>query len=295
MFNTANIPQLVLDETFRGLESETSSLADEIASRYDVADIAGILPTAPSINSLAQLRGGIAEGAQPPTEIMDFTSTNYSCLRYVGVGGVADGVRMSLESLNYSPIEVIARRCRQQSGSGIDALLNTVLTSAVLNTAVAAAAGVWSNPASTPLDDIQTAVRTAGYPDSIVLGDNVSFALREHPDFVARFSNFSGGAISEGELANALRGIWPNFVNITLGGRLYNSANPAAAAVVVAFQFDGLANCFHKSDLVLAEMGSGTSESQRDMEAEIEKVRYTRRCDLVRPHQEMGVVLTGVI
>lgn len=294
MFNTANIPQLVLDETFRGLESETSSLADEVATRIEVADIAGVLPTAPSINSLAQLRGGIAEGAQPPAEIMDFTSTNYSTLRYVGVGGVADGVRMSLEAMNYSALEVIARRCRQQAGAGIDARLNTVLTSAVLNTAVAAAAGVWSNPASTPLDDIQTAVRTAGYPDSIVLGDDVSFALREHPDFVARYSNFSGGAISEGELANALRGIWPNFTNITLGGRLYNSANPAAA-VVVAFQFDGLANCFHKSDLVFAEMGSGTSESQRDMKAEIEEVRYTRRCDLVRPHQNMGVVLTGII
>ena len=294
MFNTANIPQLVLDETFRGLESETTSLADELASRIEVADIAGVLPTAPSINSLAQLRGGIAEGAQPPVEIMDFSSTTYSTLRFVGVGGVADGVRMSLEAMNYSALEVIARRCRQQAGAGIDAALNTVLTSAALNTAVAVGGGVWTNPASTPLDDIQTAVRTCGFGDTICLGNDVGFALQEHPDFTARFSNYSGGAISEGELGMALRGIWPNFTNIVIGGRLYNSANPAAA-VTLAYQFDGTAWVGHKSDLVMAEMGSGTSESQRDMRSEIEEIRFTRRVDIVRPHQEMAVVLTGVI
>lgn len=293
MFNVQNIPQIVLDETFRGIESEVTSLADVVCTRVEVADLAGILPTAPSINSLAQLKPGLPEGAEPSEKIMDFTSTNYNCLRYVGLGVVTDGVRMSLEAMNYAPLEVLARSCRQTAGSGIDGLLNTVLSSAALNTAQAAGAGVWSNPASTPLDDIQAATRANGHGDLMVLGNNVAFFLQEHPDFVSRFSNFSGGAISEGELVNTINNIWPWITKVIVGGRMYNSANPSAAATV-AFQFDDLAWCGHSSDLVLTEMGAGRVETQRDLRREAEEVLFSRRCDIVRPHQEMGVVITGV-
>lgn len=295
-FDAGGFPAVVLDQTFMGLEGEVQSIADILATKITVQALTGTLPVESSISSLSKNpTAGLAEGAEIPDSVMDFTSASYTLLRYAGAGSVTDGEREHLRSMGYEPLTRAARKARAESCAAIDNRLNTVLTTAgSTNASQATTNGAWSATSSTPIADIQLALRECGKGDTLFLGGSQVEDLVVHPDFTAQFSNFAGGAITEGQLANLLTGLFPSVKMVVLGSTVYNSANPGQT-VALAYQFDGTAWVGWKRDLLLIEQGGGSSESWRLPRREATAIRFTRRVDIVRPHLEMGCVITGVV
>lgn len=294
-FDRGGFPAIVLDQTFMGIESEVVSVADTLGTRVQVKALSGTLPVESSISSLAKNPvAGLAEGAEIPDDIMSFTSTTYTLLRYAGAGSVTDGEREHLRDLGYEPLTRAARKARADACAGIDNRLDTVLTSGSVNNSQAASNGAWTATTSTPIEDLQDALRKCGKGDTLFLGGDVVEALVVHPDMVAQFSNFAGGAITEGQLANLLTGLFPSVNSVVLGSTVYNSANPGQT-LSLTYQFDGTAWVGWKRDLLLVEQDSGSSESWRLPRREATAIRFTRRIDIVRPHKEMGCVITGIV
>jgi hypothetical protein len=169
-----------------------------------------------------------------------------------------------------------------------------VLSSTSLNTEEAVGNGAWTASSSTVIEDMQDAMAKCGYGDAAFFGRDVVEALQLHPDFTARLSNYSGGALSEGEVLDVIRRLFPSLKKVVLGTNAYNSAVEGAAATL-AYQFDGLAWLGHESALLIPEQPGNQSAQWKDEDRESTGIRFTRRLDIVRVHQDMGSVITGVI
>jgi|AKVG01.1.fsa_nt_gi hypothetical protein len=290
------IPQLVLDQTFLGLESNVTSLIDQVGTRIDVPNISGKLPTEGLEGGLARGDSNalLAEGASPRTELMSFSTTSYNCEKAVGLAQIPDGVRTSYgRSYNYDILERAADLCVRRANLKLDLYTDTVLKSTTLN-ATEAAANAWDTSSGTPIADMQDAFDKSGDGDIVVIGRDVAQALALNSEFISRTANFDAGAVGPGEIAQLIRAWFPHVRQVVIGSNLYNSANPADS-VTLTYAYNGLAWVGHQRDLILTEHGSPAAATQRDEIDETELIRYTRRVDVVRPHQAMGCVITSVV
>ncbi len=293
-FSSANIASFVLEQAFEGLQSEVTSFADEACTKIPVDSTTGTLQLESSITGLASSKVGlIAEGAAPDMSILDMATTSYQLGRATGFGSVVDGIRDSLANVNYDAVERAMRKAMKDAARKLDSELNTRLSDTSVNKSQAASA-VWTASTTNVIGDFQAAARKCGYGDTLILGGDVLEALQVHPDFTSETANFSGGSLPEGEVLGYFQRKFPYLQNVIFGRRMYNSANPGQA-ISLDYEFDGLAWIGHKRDLLLLEMGSGATEQDRDIAREATLVRFTRRVAVLRPHTEMGCVITGVI
>jgi hypothetical protein len=296
-FNANSLPGDVLDRVIMGLEGKDGSAVDQIGTKIPVTELSGTIPAMPSVSTLAKSNnpGGIPEGAVAKDFDLSLSSASYALNRYVGKSYIADGTRVALDGHGLRTLEFYALMCRRHSAVDINADLNTVLSSTSLNTEEAVGNGAWTSSSSTPIEDMQDAMAKCGYGDAAFFGRDAVEALQLHPDFTARLSNYSGGALSEGEVLDVIRRLFPSLRKIVLGTNMYNSANEGQAATL-AYQFDGLAWMGHEDGLLIPEQTGAPSTAQwRDEDRESTGIRFTRRLDIVRVHQDKGAVITGVI
>jgi hypothetical protein len=288
------VAKTTVDEIFEGLQGTPSAVADRACKRVTVDSRVGSYAAHASYGNLSQLSDdGLAEGVEAREKVHNVTNTDFSLKRFVGIGSIHDGDKLSLQKGNFSPLTRMAESCRREAGAKLDSQLNTVLTDTDLNLTQAVGNGAWSSSSSTPYADITAALKKCGYGDLMVLGREQMEELMEHPDFTGKFLGFAGGAIAPGELQGVLRSLFPSVRTIVLGDTVYNSAN-VADTVSLAYTFDGTAWVGHSEDLVLLELPGFESEMARNIFAEKDIVRYTRRAQVIRPHKEMGCTLTGV-
>lgn len=288
------VAKTTVDEIFEGLQGTPSAVADRACTRVTVDSRVGSYAAHASYGNLSQLSDdGLAEGVEAREKIHDVTNVDFSLKRFVGIGSINDGDKLSLQRGNFSPLQRMAESCRRESGAKLDNSLNNVLSDTDLNLTQPVGNGAWSSSSSTPYADITAALKKSGYGDLMVIGRQEMERLMEHPDFTGKFLGFTGGAIAPGELESVLRSLFPSVRTIVLGDTVYNTANEADT-VSLAYPFDGTAWVGHSSDLVLLELPGFESETDRNIYAEKDIVRYTRRAQVIRPHQEMGCVITGV-
>jgi hypothetical protein len=292
-FNQNTIPESVIAEVFEGLKSEEMSLAEQIGYATRVMDIAGTLPVSASITSLAGIPlGGIQEGAMAPENIDGFGSVDYRCLRHIGSDVLLDGIVRSLEAFGYDSLAASARSCRAQAAASIDALLNARLVDAALNETTAAALP-YTNPGSTPIQDMFAAQRLCGRGDLAVIGGDVAEALSTHPDFLSQTAYFDAGGVGMGTIVQQMRGLSPSLQTVVVGSTMFRASNPGQA-LQLNYQFDGTFWVGHSRSLVFVDAGS-VSEMGREVRREASILRHTHRADIIRTHVEMGCTITGVI
>lgn len=291
-YNQSTIPESVVAEVFEGLKSEEVSLVQQVGTSTRVRDIAGVLPIASSLSTLASSQAGIQEGAIAAENVDGFSSVDYRCLRHTGLDLLLDGVVQSLESFGYDALNTAAMNCRAQAASSLDALLNTRCSDATLNETLAAALP-YTNPSSTPIQDLFAAQRLCGRGDLAIIGGDVAEALSTHPDMTAQSSYFDAGGVGLGVIVQQLMGLSPSLQNVVIGSTLFRTSNPGQA-IQLGYQFDGLMWLGHSRNLVFVDAGE-SSETDRDVRREATIIRYTHRADIVRTHVETGCVVTGVI
>jgi hypothetical protein len=294
-FNQRTIPSQVLDRIFRGIESEEMSLLDMVGTRLTTRQLAGTIPTLASAQTLASPgEGGIAEGAAARKLDRSMGSTTYALKRYVGATDIPYGVIDALDDTGLDTLAYMARECRKQANSLLDADVNSILASTSLNKTTAAS-NPWDGASGTPLEDIQTAARLIGRRfDTVVMGADVSEALQLDADFKARVSFYAGGVASEGDVATVLRALYPQIRNVVIGSHVYNSANEGQAATL-AYRFDGLFWMGDSANLVLMENPNNQTGQQPDEVHESVFLRYTRRADPLRLLDDRGVNVTSVV
>jgi len=293
-FNQNSVPGDVLKRVFKGLQSKDGALIDRVGVKIPVTALAGTLPTLPSVNTLGRASDtGLPEGAVAKGFDLEMGSVTYSLLRYVGMGSIPDGVKVETDALGLQTLSYYMARAKLEQDVKLNAKLDGILKSTSLNLEQAAGTA-WSDPSATPIENIMAALRRCGKGNVLILGDDAVDELSVHPDITARLSNYSGGAVSEGELLALLQRQFKSVSKVILGSNLYNSAAEGLDATV-AYQFDGLAWVGHEDDLVIAEMRTGSeTESWRERAAETTMVRDTRRVDIKRPNQDKGCVITGI-
>lgn len=294
--NLSTLPGQIVRETIMGLMSDSQALIDRIGRKVPVKGIQGTIPVLPSVNSLARedLQGGIAEGAEAKPIDTFNSNLSYATLRYTGIAYLTDGAKIELDDFGVNSLEYYLSLCMMQVAAGINKDTDDVLKSTSLNIETAANNGAWSSSSSTPIRDIREARRASGYGDTIILGRDAAEFLMEHPDMIARLSNFSGGSLAQGELVDLLRRTFSGVTNVVIGSNLYNSATEGQSASL-AYQFDGLAWVGHSDDLVIPEQtGEPQTATFREEPRDATGLRYTRRLCVKRPNQDKGSVITGV-
>jgi hypothetical protein len=293
-FNPASLPGDVLDRVFKGLESQDGALVDRLGVKIPVSQLSGTMPTLPSVNNLGRPSDtGLSEGAEAKPFSAELSSVAYSLKKYVGMGSVPDGVKVELDALGMQTLSWYMQRAKAEQDVKINAYFDSVLKDTSLNLTQAAGT-VWSDSSSTPIENIQSALRKCGKGDTIVLGDDVVDELSVHPDITARISNYSGGAASEGELLELFLRLFKSVKKVVLGTNLYNSANEGQSATI-AYQFDGLAWVGHERDIVIPYMNTGNeTEQEREAKKGATTVIATRRLDIKRPNRDTGCIITGI-
>ena len=296
--NANSIPAGLVPRVFKGLEGEPSAVIDSLPGivELDVTDLAGTIPTLPTSSLLSREDdAGLAEGVRAREIDVNMGSATYLLKRYTGFSKIPDGTRIDMDGKGAKTLELFARLCLKQANTKLNRRLNTVLTSTSLNKEQAAGTA-FTDAASTPIQILQAAFEKCGYGDTLVLGRDVLEAFQVHPDFIARTSNFDGGAVGTGEVVNILRNVFNNLRNVYAMGHIhhYNSATEGQTAVL-AYPFDGTLWVGHAEDIVKVEQPGANAETGRDILSESEILRYTRRVDIVRPNQDTGCVVTGAI
>ena len=98
------------------------------------------------------------------------------------------------------------------------------------------AATVWSDPASTPIEDIEAAWvkfrnNTGFRPNAIIINEYTYRALRNHPDIIARVTSDGAGDQARARDVNVaqLEAVL-DIDQVLVGGGMYNMANPSQSA-----------------------------------------------------------------
>lgn len=296
--NANSIPAGLLDRVFKGLEGSDLAVIDAIPgiTSVDVTDLAGTVPTVPSAALLARDDDeGLAEGAAAKEFDIDMGSTTYALRRYVGMSRIPDGTRIDMDGKGFATLEHFAKQCRKIANHKLNNKLRSTLVSTSLNQ-VQAAGTAFTDANSTPIQIMQAAFAKCGYGDTIVIGRDVLEALQVHPDFIAKTSHFDGGAVGVGGVVAILRDVFANVRNVYTPGtvHMFNSANEGQAATL-AYKFDGVLWVGHAEDLVKVEQSGTSAETGRDITSEADILRFTRRCDILRPSADTATVITGAV
>ncbi len=297
-FNINSIPADVLARVYMGLEGDVQPLIDALGvPTVPVDNLSGTIPIMPSESTLANDSDGglLAEGAIGKDFDMEMSNVTYALKRAEGKAFLADGTRVSLEGYGLAALEMFLMQCRRIVAKRININTNTLLSSTSLNQEQAAGT-VWTNSSSTPFQNIQAARRLIGKSDdTAVFGSDVIEALQYHPDFLAEDANFDGaGFVGEGAVIAKIRAAFPNLRNIVVGSNLHSTAKEGQT-VSLGYQFDGLVWLGAARDLLKLEMALPDVERARDMHRKGDWVSVNRRIEQKRLHDDMGVVISGVI
>lgn len=295
-FNSNSLPGDVLDRVIMGLEGKDGTAVDQIGTKIPVTELSGTIPAMPSLSTLARSvnPNGVAEGDAPKAFDLGLSNANYAIKKFPGLSYIPFGTAIALEGHGFRVLEGYGKLARAYVAVDVNAMLNAELSSTSLNTEEAVGNSAWTSSSSTPIEDMQDAMAKCGYGDVAFFGRDVVEALQLHPDFTARLSNYSGGAASQGEILDIIRRLFPSLRKVVLGSNMFNDANEGQAATL-AYQFDGLAWMGHEDALLVCEQGSPDSATWREEAQEAHAIRFTRRLDVVRVHQDKGAVITGVI
>lgn len=296
--NRNNIPQPLIAEVIEGLAASPQAFADELCTKQPVPSLNGTITVEPSANRLGagNMQGGIAEGAEAQEFLMDLTSTTYACLRYEAYAVLPDGTVIDSNAAGYQllarALEGALIRANIKLDQDLFTSLNTTTTTA------AAGNGTWTTASSTPFEDLQDLFDVTADPNQLVLGRQQCQALQVHPDFTSRVSNYAGGAIGVGMVANILRDVFPHLENVYMNHRLYNDQNAGQAVSISAssYIFSNLVWAGHKSDCILCEPPGGIyTEQDRIIRKQSDEILVGRRADILLPHNEMNGRLTGTV
>jgi len=301
------IPQPTLNELLRGLERAEGSIADLLCDFREVGALEGTIPVEPSVSSLpdgtASSASGVVEGAELPAVDQTHAEVAYRVKRYGAQTYIRDGIRDSLDNTTgVSALEVSLKKLRDTAHKSIDLKLESVLDSTSLNLEADVTGGSYGGAAwndggtnSTPLQDIATARRTVPGADTLFIGLQVADVLRAHPDFIAETSNISAGELGEAELAGFLRRKYASLVNVVIGDVFFSNTANEGQTLSTGFDLDDSVWLGYKRDLVLCEFGSAHTEQERRAAQKSTIVTYERSIDIIRPHQDMGIVFTNTL
>ena len=295
-FNNNTLPGEVLDRVIMGLEGKDGALVDQVGQKIFVSDLSGTIPAIASKSLLARLEdAGLPEGAVAKDFDMEMENDSYALRRYVGKSYIADGTRIALDKYGLKTLSMYAMQCRRVAAGKLNKKLDTVLKDTGKNKQKTVSTA-WTDAAnSTPIKDMQDAMELCGYGDFAIFGRDVAEALVLTDDFKSRSHNFAAGGVTQAELVGQIRGLFPNLRKIIIGTNMFD-LNAEGLPTNLGYQFDGLAFVGHERGLaVLEQQGAPESAQWRDEHREATGIRYTRRMDIVRVHEDLGCVFTGTI
>jgi hypothetical protein len=300
--NANTVPQEVLDEILEGLKGVEDPIIDQIPGiqSFMVDALSGKQPVLPSSATLPKVTDedaeGLPEGAEPNETDIDWSEVSFDNRRYPGFATITDGVAQAVSRGQYTGIETLMRQAKRVSAAKVNRKLSLLLKNTSFNEAQAVLANDWADETSTPIKDMQAAVRKIGAAPNIgIFGHDVLQALQVHPDFLAKSSNFEAGVVDKMEVAELLRKAF-GLSYIIVGGQLYNAAADGLTPTL-GYEFDGVAWLGYAEQLVKTEQ-NGTSPNVKEaynIRKEASELLFSRRLDILRPHKECGVIITGVI
>ena len=300
--NANTVPQEVLDEILEGLKGVEDPIIDKIPGiqSYMTDALSGTQPVLPSSATLPRVTDedaqGLPEGAEPDEIDINWSEVDFKNGRYPGFATITDGVAQAVGRGQYTGLETLMRQAKRVSAAKVNRKLNLLLKSATLNETQGVAAGAWSVETSTPIKDMQMAIRKIGAaPNLGIFGHNVLQALQVHQDFLAKSQNFEAGVVDKMEVAELLRKAF-GLTHVIIGGQLYNASGEGVAPTL-GYEFDGVAWLGYAEQLVKTEMNdiSPNVKEAYNIRKEASELLFSRRLDILRPHKECGVIITGVI
>lgn len=307
-YDVGKIPESLLGMLAEGINREEGSLADLLCTRREVDALTGTITVEPSASNIPRkpldsagsldTDPGIAEGAEHGVRDDEYDEVSYHCRRYGDAAFVKLAIIAALDKkTGKSNLQKKIANARKGAMRKVDAKLRGVLTDTNLNESTAVTT-LWSDSTSAPFKDIRTNLRGLLGADTIVMGGDVADALADHPDFLAEKSNFSAGTLGDGEVANVLRKKFSKVTNIIVADSYFSNTNPeGVSGLNTEFDFDGLFWMGYKKDLLLTEFSAMSPHTDQDKAVlrAGQIIVWERRLDIIRPHKEMGKLLTGVV
>lgn len=306
-YDSNTLPEAALEEVAIGFQKpeERGALADAICRRrevrtprgeYDALDVAAMMPSDRSSNRRAS---GTKFGDDLPNRQDKFDATrSYQCLRYGGEDDIKKSdVSRIVEETDLDAIEHKLRMCKQDGEVQIDGRLDDILTDNTLNQTQAAQNGTWDGASATPLKDIRAGYKKLpGASLGVYAGANVVDDLLSHPDLLAETSNFSGGQLGDGQLANLLRQKFSRVDQVIIGDSYFRDGSEEGQTYDLSYQSpDEFVLFVPEAITLLEDIRTGIDTGQNDGGSSgVINVWFARVVDLDKAHSETSVRFTGI-
>lgn len=281
-------------EIIDGLKKERGAFADVAPIAKKRSAIKGSEPYTPTASSLAGDAGGVAIGAEPADTISDIASLDWNLLQYSRKFTITEA---EIEDLSQymDPMKEKLQFIKDGVEVALDVDLSALLTNASFNGSHAAAGGVWSTEASTPVLDMQEQKRLdCPESDCAILGMTTAYELSRHPEFKEATSHYTGGgsmgmdAMREG-VAQVLN---IPVANVFIFGTYYNSANPGQSVSTAYAAGDLFWQGVRRGLLLVEQPGSGFIDVVKGHGTY--EVSYIRYAVPKRVVTELGTYMTGL-